>query len=143
MGRAGAVLVAGGHVAVLINRLRLMGGAALFGGKPVIAWSAGAMALSETVILFNDDPPQGASNVEVFDAGLAMIRGVAPFPYASSRLRLHDATRVALLARRFSPAACLTLDQGTVLHFVDGGLVRQAGTMRLTRQGVIDAFAVA
>lgn len=141
--RAGAVLVAGGHVAVLVNRLRLFGGAALFAGRPVIAWSAGAMALAEAVILFHDEAPQGAGNVEVFEAGLGLARGVVPLPYARSRLRLHDATRIALIARRFAPLACLTLDQGSVLHFADGRLVRHAGAMRLAREGMLADISAA
>jgi hypothetical protein len=141
--RARAVFIAGGHVAILINRLRLFGGERLFAGKPVIAWSAGAMAISEAVVLFHDDPPQGAGNVEVFDAGLGLATGVLPLPHARRRLRLHDATRVALIARRFAPSAALTLDHGSWLHFADGCLAHHGGTFRLGRQGVLADMAAA
>jgi hypothetical protein len=68
------------------------------------------MAISERVLLFHDHPPQGAGNAEIFEAGLGLVRGAVFLPHASSRLALDDRTRVALLARRLSPAACLTLD---------------------------------
>ncbi|MCI0436762.1 MAG: hypothetical protein L0271_24455, partial [Gemmatimonadetes bacterium] len=51
---ASAVLVAGGHVAVLANRLRLFDLQRLLAGKTLIAWSAGAMALSDCIVLFHD-----------------------------------------------------------------------------------------
>ena len=132
-----ALLVAGGHVAVLINRLRLIGGAAAFADLPIIAWSAGAMALGEAIVLFHDSPPQGAANAEVFEAGLGLVHGVVPLPHAQARLRLHDSTRVTLLARRFAPSACLTLDAGACLHFESHTLRYHTGSFQLARQGVL------
>lgn len=140
---ASAVLIAGGHVAVLLNRLRLFDLRRLIAGKPLIAWSAGAMALAERVVLFHDRPPQGAGNAEVFDAGLCLLPGVVPLPHAQTRLNLHDAERVTLLARRFAPAQCFTLDEGSWLHWKDGELDRCAGTWRLTRLGALDEVRVA
>lgn len=53
-----ALVVAGGHVAVLANRLRFFGIAeALRPDQTVIAWSAGAMTLTERVIVYHDSPP--------------------------------------------------------------------------------------
>ncbi|MEM9293713.1 MAG: Type 1 glutamine amidotransferase-like domain-containing protein [Acidobacteriota bacterium] len=109
---AAAVTIAGGHVAVLLNRLRLFGLPELLVGKPVIAWSAGAMACAEHIVLFHDRPPQGAGNAEILDRGLGLVPGVLPLPHASSRLQLDDPVRVGLFARRFAPMAALTLDQG-------------------------------
>jgi hypothetical protein len=130
-----AVLISGGHVAVLLNRLRLLGGTRLLEDKPVIAWSAGAMIASELVVLFHDHPPQGQANVELFDEGLGLVRGIVAFPHAQTRLRLYDATRIALIARRFAPARSVTLDQGSALHFRDGRLALQTLTWQLARQG--------
>ncbi len=107
-----ALAIAGGHVAVLVNRMRLFGLADFLDTVPVFAWSAGAMALGERIVLFHDSPPWGAGNAEVLDAGLGLYDGVVPLPDASRRLRLTDATRIELFARRFAPAACLTLDDG-------------------------------
>lgn len=140
---ANAVLVAGGHVAVLLNRLRLFGGAQLLHGKPIVAWSAGAMVCCEAIVPFHDNPPQGAANVEVFDAALALVRRVLVFPHARSRLRLNDARRVALLARRFAPATCLTLDEGAWLHFEGGRLAAHGGSWQLARGGALTEVAAA
>ncbi len=135
---AGAIFIAGGHVAVLLNRLRLLGGESLLRGKPIVAWSAGAMVMCEGVVLFHDQPPQGANNAEVFDAGLGLVRKVIVFPHAQTRLRLFDATRVSLLARRFAPSACLTLDAGSCLHFDDEArLAGQIATWQLSRRGAL------
>lgn len=135
---AGAVFVAGGHVAALLNRLRLLGGDRLLRGKPIVAWSAGAMVMCEGVVLFHDHPPQGASHAELFDAGLGLVRNVLVFPHAQERLRLHDATRVALMARRFAPAQCFTLDAGSCVHFDDANrLSGRLATWQLSRRGVL------
>jgi len=111
----GAVAVAGGHVRVLLARLRLFGLGEQLAGRDVFAWSAGAMALAERVVLFHDSPPQGAGNAEILAPGLGLYEGVQPFPHAGRRLRLEDPARVALLARRMAPARCVLLDEGTHL----------------------------
>ena len=121
--------IAGGHVAVLLNRLRLFRLAELAKGLPVIAWSAGAMALAERVVLFHDSPPQGAGNAEVLDHGLGLLRGFLPLPHAGRRLHLDDRCRVALLARRFEPAAALPLDPGASIIF-DGERRRPQSHLR-------------
>lgn len=134
---AAAVLIAGGHVAVLVNRLRLFDLRRLIADKPVIAWSAGAMAISERVVLFHDHPPQGAGNAEVFDAGLGLLADVVPLPQAQARIALHDSERLMLFARRFAPAQCVTLDDGSILHWRGGVLARSANSWRLSRQGML------
>jgi len=134
---ARTICVAGGHVAVLLNRLRLFGMERLLASRPVVAWSAGAMAISERVVLFHDHPPQGAGNAELFEAGLGLLRGVVFLPHANTRLALADTARVALLARRLSPAACLALDDGSLLHWRRGRLLASRGSLRLTRAGQV------
>ncbi len=106
----GGLCVAGGHVAVLRNRMRALDILGGVGDRPVFAWSAGAMVLSQRIVLFHDSPPQGAGNAEVLEAGLGLCAGVVPLPHASRRLRLDDPTRVGLFARRFAPDACVALD---------------------------------
>jgi len=132
---AGVVCVAGGHVAVLLNRLRLFGLGPALRTKPVVAWSAGAMALGERVVLFHDDPPQGAGNAELFEAGLGLVSGALFLPHAATRLALSDRHRVALLARRFAPARAYTLDDGDCLHWHRGRLAEVHGSRYLTRSG--------
>lgn len=132
-----AVLIAGGHVELLLNRLRLFDLAAGLKARPVIAWSAGAMALSDRIVLFHDNPPQGAGIAEVADRGLGLFSGVLPLPHAGKRLRLHDSERVSLFARRFAPAHCSTLEDGTALTWIDDRLTDAVSAFRLTRSGAL------
>ena len=138
---SGAVLVAGGHVAILLNRMRLLDLGSLVRDKPIIAWSAGAMALSDRVVLFHDAPPQGSGDAEVLDFGLGLAPGVVVLPHARRRLRLDDPRRVTLLARRFEPALCVPLDDGA--HLVREGTAWTAGegTGRLDASGAWIAMA--
>ena len=140
---AAVVCIAGGHVAVLLNRLRLFGLARALRTRPIVAWSAGAMAIAERVVLFHDHPPQGAGNAELFDAGLGFVRDAVFLPHAATRLASRDPQRVALLARRLAPAACYTLDDGDTLHWRRGRLARAAGAQRLTRSGRFEPARVA
>ena len=89
--------------------MKLFGIGDLAGGRIVFAWSGGAMAVSEQVVLFHDDPPQGAGASEVLDTGLGICPGVVVFPEPEKRLRLDRKDLVARMARRFSPSFCLAL----------------------------------
>jgi hypothetical protein len=130
--------IAGGHVAVLANRLRLFGVLELLGpDKPVVAWSGGAMVASERIVLFHDHPPQGAGNTEVLDRGLALAPGLVLFPHARRRLTLGDPARVTALARRFEPATCLALDDGAHLLFRSDRWQAGEGVRRLTPEGTV------
>jgi hypothetical protein len=130
-----AVLVAGGHVAVLLNRLRLFGFGELIAGKPLIAWSAGAMALSDRVVLFHDRPPQGAADAELLEGGLGLMPGVVALPHGHARLALEDRDRVREFARRFAPANCLVLEHGSFVRWRDGRLAGADQVTRLARSG--------
>jgi hypothetical protein len=116
---AGALVVAGGHVGVLADVLHLFNVAA-FVGSTVIAWSAGAMALADRIVLFHDRAPQGPGQPEVYGSGLSLVRDVVLLPHARARLLLEDGPRMAVLARRFSPARCVPLEAGTRIDVVDG-----------------------
>lgn len=105
--------IAGGHVGVLLHRLRLFGFADLVAGKPFVAWSAGAMVVSGRIVLFHDDPPQGAADPEVMERGFGLVPEVVALPHAARRLHLGDDRRIALFARRFAPDRCIVLDPGT------------------------------
>ncbi len=130
-----ALAIAGGHVAVLLNRLRLFDVLYFAGQKPIIAWSAGAMALAERVVVFHDSPPQGAGDAEVLETGLGRLRGLLPFPHARRRLRLEDPLRVGLLARRFAPSICVALDEGDRLTHGDDTWTANVPARRLTGAG--------
>ncbi len=137
IGGAAAVLVAGGHVGVLLSRLRLLNLGPALAARPVIAWSAGAMAMSDQVVVFHDSPPQGAGAAEVFDTGLGLVHRRTLLPDAVNRLRLGDPIRVATLARRFAPTACLTLDGGAGLVLKNGRAIRQWGVRTLHPDGTV------
>ena len=133
--------IAGGHVASLLNRLRLFGIEDLLDGHVLFAWTAGAMAISERVVLFHDSPPQGPGVAEVLDRGLGLCREIVPLPQPETRLRLDDAERVSVMARRFAPAACLamparsriTLEAGAASHAHEIVRLRSDGTQTSVR----------
>ena len=133
-----AIAIAGGHVAVLLNRLRLFAIAELAGARPIVAWSAGAMALTDRVVLFHDDPPYGQAVSEVLDAGLGLAPGLVALPEPRQRLRLDDRGRVGELAARYAPAACIALDHGAQI-WVDGGRpIRAVSARRLDPSGSVE-----
>ncbi len=115
--QAGALVLAGGHVGVLAEVLHLFNVAAALkstlNGTPVIAWSAGAMALTDRIVLFHDRAPQGPGHPEVWGSGLSLVRQAVLLPHARARLLLDDTPRMAVLARRFAPARCVLLEAGT------------------------------
>ena len=119
----------------MLNRMRLFGLDRLLDEHVVIAWSAGAMAISDQVVLFHDHPPQGSGNAEIADLGLGLVSGIVPLPHASTRLALNDEQRVSLFARRFAPARSVTLDAGATLVWTQERLDSAAATFRLTRNG--------
>jgi len=131
------VMIAGGHAAVLLNRLRLFGLDALVRNLPVVAWSAGAMVLAEQIVLFHDSPPQGAGNAEILDAGLGRCERIVPLPRASTRLRLNDPVRVSILARRFRDQACIALDPGSRIIVSGDRRLPGQGTRQLHYDGTV------
>ncbi len=108
---AGGLLVAGGHVGVLLHVLHIFGLARLI-RTPLIAWSAGAMALAERVVLFHAQGPPGRRHPELYAEGLAAFGGVLPFPHPRRRLQVDDADRMSVLAARLAPRTCVLLADG-------------------------------
>jgi peptidase E len=143
LSEARAVLIAGGHVGVLRNRLEFFGMdqlllRALDSGVGVIAWSAGAMSLAEQVVLFHDDPPTGQSNAEVLDRGLGLASELVVLPHARERLFLDDPARVALMACRFDPIPCIGLENGAWLERREGTWINRGdedAAFRLQKDG--------
>lgn len=132
---AGVVVIAGGHVAVLLNRIRLFRLAALLAAKPVIAWSAGAMVLSERIVLFHQRAPQGRRDAEVLDAGLGIVRRCVLLPHARTRLDWANRKRLSVFSQRFAPAACWTLDEDSMIHLDNGRLNAARGSWIVSRKG--------
>lgn len=106
------VIIAGGHVAVLLDLLHVFNLAPLLPERPVVAWSAGAMVLTDRVVLFNDRSTGTHTDPEVYAHGLGLVREVVALPGAHQRLKLSDPARVMSMVRRFSPSWCLPLDPG-------------------------------
>ncbi len=116
LGSAAVVLLAGGHVGILMETLRLFE-VTLPAQVPVVAWSAGAMAVCDWVVLFHDFMPHGVTTPEVHDHGMARLRGIIALPHARRRLHLEDRARMAALAERFPMHRMLPLDDGTIVRF--------------------------
>ena len=119
LGSAAALVVAGGDVGVLAEVLHLFNVAAAL-RSPVIAWSAGAMALADRIVLFGDRSAHGPGHPEVYGSGLSVVRAVVLLPHAKARLLLDDTPRMAVFARRFAPARCVLLEAGTRMELSDG-----------------------
>ena len=130
------LVIAGGHVAILRNRMFFFGLRKLLAeflsqGKPVFTWSAGAMALAEKIVLFYDDPPEGKGHAEVLDSGLGLLPAIL-LPHASERLDLSDLRRVARFSKRFSPDSCIALENGALLSY-DGKSFHDLGQEKAAR----------
>jgi hypothetical protein len=119
VGSSAGLVVAGGHVGVLLHVLHIFGLAAMI-KPPVMTWSAGAMALSERVMLFHHQGPPGRRYVEAYAEGLGAYGGIVPFPHPRRRLALDDKPRMGVLARRLAPRTCLLLSDGERVDLVDG-----------------------
>ncbi len=133
----GIVAIAGGHVAVLLNRLRMFGFKELLGDHALIAWSGGAMVTSERVVLFHESPPEGFGISEVLEQGLGLHRGVLPLPNPKLRLKIEDPLRVGWLASRYAHSKCVALDQGDFVQFDGDRWFGAHGTMLLKPDGSV------
>lgn len=132
--------VAGGHVGLLVRSLQFFGVSPPT-DLPVVAWSAGAMAMTSTVVLFNDQA-QGAFGAEVWDRGLGRVAQVVALPHARRRLHLDDRVRNQILAQRFEGSRLLLLDDGAKVSIgADGAL--PAGARVIAPDGSIAIVASA
>jgi hypothetical protein len=134
---AEALVIAGGHVASLLNRMKLFDVLGLAAGKPIVAWSAGAMVLTDRIVLFHDFPPYGSDIAQVLDAGFGLVPGVVALPDAARRVRQDDRAGIARFAQRMAPATCVAMDAGARLAIV-GGRLTSSHAARLTVDGDID-----
>ena len=148
LGEAAALVIAGGHVGVLADVLHLFNVAAALSGRagdpavPVVAWSAGAMALTDRIVLFGDRSPQGPGHAEVYGSGLSVLRGLVLLPHARARMLLDDTPRMAVIAQRFGPGRCVPLEGGTRIE-LDRDRGCPPGTRVLTGDGRVTALEAA
>jgi hypothetical protein len=130
-----ALAIAGGHVATLVNRLSLFDVGSLVKDKIVFGWSGGAMAISERIVLFHDDPPQGPGASEVLDTGLGLVKGVVVLPQPEQRLRLDRKDRVRVLVQRFAPAVCLAFPARSRVTWRAGRFSTSRSVIKLEADG--------
>ncbi len=139
--QCGGLAVGGGHVGVLLHVLRLFDVAAHI-PPSVVAWSAGAMAFTERVLLFHDRAVRQPSYPELADHGLGVIPAAVALPHTRLRLRLDDVASMGVLARRMAPARCVVLEEGVRIDLeADGSL--PPGTRVLGDDGHIVALEAA
>lgn len=132
-----ALVVAGGHVASLLYRLKLFDLVALAGNRPWVAAAAGAMVLTERIYLFHDFPPQGTGIAEVLDAGLGLVKDLVVLPDPRRRLRIDDSDGIARFVQRVAPATCVAMDAGARV-FAEAGQVTRAVGQRLLPDGRLE-----
>ncbi len=132
---AAALVISGGHAAIILNRLRIFGILETHGHLPIVAWSGGTMALADQIVFFHDSPPQGRGDAEVLRAGMSMVGQYLPLPDARHRLHLDDPVRVGLFARRFDAWQCVVFDEQTLMDRDSGQWRLSPDTRRLTADG--------
>lgn len=137
MATTDALVITGGHVASLLNRLQLFDVIGSAGTKPIIAWAAGAMVLTERIVLFHDYPPYGSDIAQVLDAGFGLAPGFVVLPDPRRRVNLDAKAGIQRFARRMAPATCVAMDHGARLIF-EGGELRSASATRLTTTGAAE-----
>lgn len=130
-----AVLITGGNVVVTLNRMLLFGLAPYLHAKNIVAWSAGAMVLSDNIVLFHDRLPQGRRDAEILGPGIGELPGYVFLPDAKHRIREKDTARAGAFCRRFAPDTCVTLDSGASLTFNGDTLVAATDARRMTSRG--------
>ena len=150
-----AIVITGGHVGVLLGLMHMFNlapGLAQFGHdeagrqvstprlhRPIIAWGAGAMVLTERVLLFYDDAVQGPDVAEMLMKGLGLTRDIVALPSSRERLDLKNVPRMAGLVSRLAPAHALLLDERvTVTLEADGRL--PAGARILGAEGTATTY---
>jgi hypothetical protein len=141
MGETGALVITGGHLDVLQSVLYLFNITAVL-RTPVIAWSAGAIALTDRIVLFHDRAPQGPGNAEVYGRGVSVVRGIVALPHARARLLLDDVNRMSVFARRFAPARCVLLERGARVD-TDADGTCPPGTRILGHNGRVETVEAA
>lgn len=136
-----SVAIAGGHIAVLVNRLALFGIDTLIAGRPVFAWSAGAMAVTDRIVLFHDSPPEGRPACQVLDEGLGYLPSTVVLPNPELRLDLGASDRVSLMARRFAPGSCITMPARSWVVWSQGRITASEGVTALHTDGTTALFS--
>ena len=137
IGDAAALVIAGGHVASLLNRMTLFDVPGQAAGKPIVAWSAGAMVLTDRIVLFHDHPPYGKAIAQVLDAGFGLAPDVVVLPDPDRRIRFDDKLGIARFAQRMAPSTCVAMGRGARIVFERGRPMR-ASAIKLATTGEVE-----
>lgn len=113
-----ALCIAGGHIGVLRNRAFFFDLGAVITDRPLYAWSAGAMLLTERVLLYHDHTAYGPGTAELLDHGFGLLSHTVFLPHAHARLDLGDRVHLSVLAHRLAPRKVVGLENKAV--FEDG-----------------------
>jgi hypothetical protein len=88
----------------------------LLKGRKIYAWSGGAMALCEQVLLYHDYTPYGIGTAEIFDRGLGLIPNTFLLAHARQRLDLSNTDAIAILKARLAPSRAICIENGAILE---------------------------
>ncbi|GDX78686.1 hypothetical protein LBMAG42_04970 [Deltaproteobacteria bacterium] len=113
-----ALCIAGGHIGVLRNRCFFFDLGPTLTQRPLYAWSAGAMLLTERLLLFHDHTGFGPGTAEFLDHGFGLLRNTVFLPHARERLDLTNGANLTVLASRLAPRKVMGLQNGAI--FEDG-----------------------
>ncbi len=132
-----AMIISGGHVVALLNRLRLFDVFSSWGQRPIVAWSAGAMVLTERIVLFHDSPPFGKNLAQLLDVGFGFCPDLVALPDLSERVHLDEKAGIGRFVQRMAPANCLGLDPGSKIVCRGGEMVEATDIARLAESGEV------
>lgn len=121
---ADAIVIMGGHVVSLLNRMKLFDVTGLATTQRWFGAAAGAMVLTERIFLFHDFPPHGTGIAEVLDSGFGLVRDLCVLPDPKHRLDIDDHAGIARFVQRIAPATCVALDRGARVYGEAGRVVR-------------------
>jgi hypothetical protein len=134
---ASAIVMLGGHVVSLLNRLRLFDLIGLAEGQRWFAAAAGAMVLTERIYLFHDFPPHGTGIAEVLDLGFGLVKKLVVLPDPRHRISTKDAEGISRFVQRIAPATCVAMDAGARV-FAENGEITRASCHRLGADGHVE-----
>ena len=135
--RVSSIVVMGGHVVSLLNRMKLFDVMGLVTTQRWFAAAAGAMVLMERIYSFHDFPPHGTGIAEVLDSGFGLVRDLVVLPDPKHRLDVSDESGIARFVQRIAPATCVAMDAGARIHCEAGSVVR-AFCHRLGPDGTVE-----
>lgn len=131
------VLITGGNVLIMLNRLQMFDMKDLLASRHIVAWSAGAMVLSDLIVLYHERNPLGRRDPEVVGPGMGILPKRIFLPDANTRLRESDHIRLGIFSQRFAPSECITLNNGSHLCIAEKQVQTAVGIETITSAGEI------